>query len=128
MVIISAEVCNWKKGDYAATRANFVARKLQLYRQHGTFVVWNLFLAHGHQGECCYGKNQFSVSFYKLLMLSDKNRTLFSLSFCLDTTASTTSFSNFLNKALMGKPIMHSARALFLTFLAHEKSKRNSTF
>jgi hypothetical protein len=37
-------------------------------------------------------------------------------------------FSNFLNKALMGKPIMHSARALFLTFLALEKSKRNSTF
>ena len=37
-------------------------------------------------------------------------------------------FSNFLNKALMGKPIMHSARALFLTFLAPEKSKRNSTF
>jgi hypothetical protein len=34
-------------------------------------------------------------------------------------------FSNFLNKALMGKPIMHSARALFLTFLALEKSKRN---
>jgi hypothetical protein len=28
----------------------------------------------------------------------------------------------------MGKPIMHSARALFLTFLALEKSKRNSTF
>ena len=28
----------------------------------------------------------------------------------------------------MGKPIMHSARALFLTFLAPEKSKRNSTF
>ena len=27
----------------------------------------------------------------------------------------------------MGKPIMHSARALFLTFLALEKSKRNST-
>jgi hypothetical protein len=27
----------------------------------------------------------------------------------------------------MGKPIMHSARALFLTFLAPEKSKRNST-
>jgi hypothetical protein len=37
-------------------------------------------------------------------------------------------FSNFLNKALMGKQIMHSARALFLTFLALEKSKRNSTF
>ena len=37
-------------------------------------------------------------------------------------------FSNFLNKALMGKRIMHSARALFLTFLALEKSKRNSTF
>jgi hypothetical protein len=37
-------------------------------------------------------------------------------------------FSNFLNKALMGKPIMRSARALFLTFLAPEKSKRNSTF
>jgi hypothetical protein len=36
-------------------------------------------------------------------------------------------FSNFLNKALMGKPIMHSARALFLTFLALEKSKRNNT-
>jgi hypothetical protein len=36
-------------------------------------------------------------------------------------------FSNFLNKALMGKPIMHSARALFLTFLAPEKSKRNNT-
>jgi hypothetical protein len=35
-------------------------------------------------------------------------------------------FSNFLNKALMGKPIMHSARALFLTFLALEKSKRNT--
>ena len=34
-------------------------------------------------------------------------------------------FSNFLNKALMGKRIMHSARALFLTFLALEKSKRN---
>ena len=32
-----------------------------------------------------------------------------------------------MNKALMGKPIMHSARALFLTFLAPEKSKRNST-
>ena len=28
----------------------------------------------------------------------------------------------------MGKPIMHSARALFLTFLAPEKSKRNNTF
>jgi hypothetical protein len=28
----------------------------------------------------------------------------------------------------MGKQIMHSARALFLTFLAPEKSKRNSTF
>ena len=28
----------------------------------------------------------------------------------------------------MGKRIMHSARALFLTFLALEKSKRNSTF
>ncbi len=28
----------------------------------------------------------------------------------------------------MGKRIMHSARALFLTFLAPEKSKRNSTF
>ena len=28
----------------------------------------------------------------------------------------------------MGKPIMHSARALFLTFLALEKSKRNRTF
>jgi hypothetical protein len=28
----------------------------------------------------------------------------------------------------MGKQIMHSARALFLTFLALEKSKRNSTF
>jgi hypothetical protein len=27
----------------------------------------------------------------------------------------------------MGKRIMHSARALFLTFLALEKSKRNST-
>jgi hypothetical protein len=27
----------------------------------------------------------------------------------------------------MGKPIMDSARALFLTFLAPEKSKRNST-
>ena len=27
----------------------------------------------------------------------------------------------------MGKQIMHSARALFLTFLAPEKSKRNST-
>ena len=27
----------------------------------------------------------------------------------------------------MGKRIMHSARALFLTFLAPEKSKRNST-
>ncbi|MEY3437556.1 MAG: hypothetical protein RL265_141 [Bacteroidota bacterium] len=27
----------------------------------------------------------------------------------------------------MGKPIIHSARALFLTFLAPEKSKRNST-
>jgi hypothetical protein len=37
-------------------------------------------------------------------------------------------FSNFLNKALMGKRIMHSARALFLTFLAPEKSKRNNTF
>jgi hypothetical protein len=37
-------------------------------------------------------------------------------------------FSNFLNKALKGKRIMHSARALFLTFLALEKSKRNSTF
>jgi hypothetical protein len=37
-------------------------------------------------------------------------------------------FSNFLNKALKGKQIMHSARALFLTFLAPEKSKRNSTF
>jgi hypothetical protein len=37
-------------------------------------------------------------------------------------------FSNFLNKALMGKPIMHSSRALFLTFLAPEKSKRNNTF
>jgi hypothetical protein len=37
-------------------------------------------------------------------------------------------FSNFLNKALMGKRIMHSARALFVTFLAPEKSKRNSTF
>ena len=37
-------------------------------------------------------------------------------------------FSNFLNKALMGKRIMHSARALFLTFLALEKSKRNRTF
>ena len=37
-------------------------------------------------------------------------------------------FSNFLNKTLMGKPIMHSARALFVTFLALEKSKRNSTF
>jgi hypothetical protein len=36
-------------------------------------------------------------------------------------------FSNFLNKVLMGKQIMHSARALFLTFLALEKSKRNST-
>ena len=36
-------------------------------------------------------------------------------------------FSNFLNKALMGKQIMHSARALFLTFLALEKSKRNNT-
>ena len=35
-------------------------------------------------------------------------------------------FSNFLNKALMGKQIMHSARALFLTFLAPEKSKRNT--
>ncbi len=34
-------------------------------------------------------------------------------------------FSNSLNKALMGKQIMHSARALFLTFLALEKSKRN---
>jgi len=33
-------------------------------------------------------------------------------------------FSNFLNKALMGKIIMHSARALFLTFLALEKSKK----
>jgi hypothetical protein len=32
-----------------------------------------------------------------------------------------------MNKALMGKRIMHSARALFLTFLALEKSKRNST-
>jgi hypothetical protein len=38
------------------------------------------------------------------------------------------SFSNFLNKALKGKQIMHSARALFLTFLALEKSKRNSIF
>ena len=28
----------------------------------------------------------------------------------------------------MGKQIMHSARALFLTFLALEKSKRNRTF
>jgi hypothetical protein len=28
----------------------------------------------------------------------------------------------------MGKRIMHSARALFLTFLAPEKSKRNNTF
>jgi imidazoleglycerol phosphate synthase glutamine amidotransferase subunit HisH len=28
----------------------------------------------------------------------------------------------------MGKRIMHSARALFLTFLALEKSKSNSTF
>ncbi len=28
----------------------------------------------------------------------------------------------------MGKQIMHSARALFLTFLAPEKSKINSTF
>jgi hypothetical protein len=28
----------------------------------------------------------------------------------------------------MGKQIMHSARALFLTFLALEKSKRNSIF
>ncbi|MEY3425744.1 MAG: hypothetical protein RL679_1102 [Bacteroidota bacterium] len=28
----------------------------------------------------------------------------------------------------MGKQIMHSARALFLTFLAPEKSKRNSIF
>ena len=37
-------------------------------------------------------------------------------------------FSNFLNKALMSKRIMHSARALFLTFLALEKSKRNNTF
>ena len=37
-------------------------------------------------------------------------------------------FSNFMNKALMGKRIMHSARALFLTFLALEKSKRNCTF
>ena len=37
-------------------------------------------------------------------------------------------FSNFLNKAPMGKRIMHSARALFLTFLALEKSKRNCTF
>jgi hypothetical protein len=27
----------------------------------------------------------------------------------------------------MGKQIMHSARALFLTFLVLEKSKRNST-
>jgi hypothetical protein len=27
----------------------------------------------------------------------------------------------------MGKPIMHSARALFLTFLALEKSERNNT-
>jgi hypothetical protein len=27
----------------------------------------------------------------------------------------------------MGKQIMHSARALFLTFLALEKSKRNNT-
>jgi hypothetical protein len=27
----------------------------------------------------------------------------------------------------MGKPIMHSARALFLTFLALEKSKKNNT-
>ena len=27
----------------------------------------------------------------------------------------------------MGKQIMHSARALFLAFLAPEKSKRNST-
>jgi hypothetical protein len=27
----------------------------------------------------------------------------------------------------MGKRIMHSARALFLTFLAPEKSKRNNT-
>ncbi len=35
-------------------------------------------------------------------------------------------FSNFLNKVLMGKRIMHSARALFLTFLALEKSKRNT--
>ena len=35
-------------------------------------------------------------------------------------------FSNFLNKVLMGKRIMHSARALFLTFLAPEKSKRNT--
>jgi hypothetical protein len=35
-------------------------------------------------------------------------------------------FSNFLNKAPMGEPIMHSARALFLTFLAPEKSKRNT--
>ena len=46
----------------------------------------------------------------------------------LQRSRGTMRFSNFLNKALMGKPIMHSARALFLTFLALEKSKRNNTF
>jgi hypothetical protein len=44
----------------------------------------------------------------------------------LQRSGDSTSFSNFLNKALMGKRIMHSARALFLTFLALEKSKRNT--
>ena len=36
-------------------------------------------------------------------------------------------FSNFLNKTQMGKPIRHSSKALFHTFLALEKSKRNKT-